>query len=148
VTTSGALATFSHVSFIITGFGPDGHTCSLFPGHDLLKEQTKWVAAIEDSPKPPPKRITLTFPVLNKQTRHVIFCGAGGSKSPILKDIFSSVIAQADDAYQVADGVRYTASLTNPAPYPCAMVYPDSDGNENTLTYVVDADAMKDVPTV
>jgi 6-phosphogluconolactonase len=121
---------------------------SLFPGHDLLKEQTKWVAAIEDSPKPPPKRITLTFPVLNQFTRHVIFCGAGGSKSPILKEVFSSIVAPTDDTYQVADGVRYTATRTDPAPYPCAMVYPDSDGTDNTLTYVVDADAMKDVPIV
>jgi 6-phosphogluconolactonase len=133
---------------VFTGFGPDGHTCSLFPGHELLREQTTWVAAIEDSPKPPPKRITLTFPVLNARTRHVIFCGAGGSKSPILREIFSSIVSQADNEYQVSNGVRYTASLTNPPPYPCAMVQPDSDRTDNSLTYVVDADAMKDVPTV
>jgi 6-phosphogluconolactonase len=113
-----------------------------------LQEQTLWVAPIEDSPKPPPKRITLTYPVLNQQTRHVIFCGAGGSKAPILQAIFSRVAAQAGDVYPVAAGVRYTASLTAPAPYPCSMVYPDSSGTDNTLTYVVDADAMKDVPTV
>jgi 6-phosphogluconolactonase len=72
---------------LLLGCGPDGHTCSLFPGHALLRETDAWVAAIEDSPKPPPRRITLSLPVVTHGVK-VAFVATGGSKREILKKIF------------------------------------------------------------
>lgn len=74
---------FPRFDLILLGVGPDGHTCSLFPGHELLEEGDGWVAYLTDSPKPPSTRITLTFPVLNHAHR-VAFVAMGSGKQDIL----------------------------------------------------------------
>ncbi|GMG19978.1 unnamed protein product [Ambrosiozyma monospora] len=75
------------LDLVLLGCGPDGHTCSLFPGHDLLKENEKLIVYIADSPKPPPRRITFTFPYL-KKSKNIAFVAEGAGKAPVLKQIF------------------------------------------------------------
>jgi len=79
-------ARFPVFDLILLGMGPDGHTASLFPGHELLVEEDRWVAYLEDSPKPPPKRITFTYPVINHAAR-VIFVAAGKEKADVLSRV-------------------------------------------------------------
>ena len=74
---------------LLLGCGPDGHTCSLFPNHELLRESDAWVAAIEDSPKPPAQRITLTLPVVTHGIK-IAFVATGDGKKEILRQILDT----------------------------------------------------------
>lgn len=74
---------------LLLGCGPDGHTCSLFPGSPLLRETEAWVLPISDSPKPPPKRITLSLPVASHAIK-IGFVATGGGKKDIMKQIFDT----------------------------------------------------------
>lgn len=50
---------------VLLGVGPDAHIASLFPGFAQLHETQRLVVEVFGSPKPPPERITLTYPALN-----------------------------------------------------------------------------------
>ena len=62
------------------GVGADGHVASLFPGHPLLAERRRFVAAVVDSPKPPPRRLTLTLPAI-AAARCLVVTALGESKA-------------------------------------------------------------------
>ena len=49
---------------LMLGVGPDGHVASLFPGYPAAEVMDVSAVAVHDSPKPPPTRISLTFPAL------------------------------------------------------------------------------------
>jgi 6-phosphogluconolactonase len=49
---------------LLLGVGPDGHTASLFPGQPAVYDERP-VVAVHGSPKPPPTRLSLTFPAIN-----------------------------------------------------------------------------------
>ena len=70
---------------MLLGMGPDGHTASLFPGSPALDEEAHWVIPTI-GPKPPPQRITFTFPLLNA-SRVVMFLVNDASKEPMIQEV-------------------------------------------------------------
>lgn len=64
----------------LLGMGGEGHINSLFPHTAAVAERQRPVLAVEDSPKPPPRRITLTLPVVNR-SRQVWFLVSGADKA-------------------------------------------------------------------
>ncbi|CAI0544695.1 unnamed protein product [Linum tenue] len=91
----------------LLGMGPDGHVASLFPGHPLCKESKKWVTHILDSPKPPPERITFTFPVINSSA-NIALVVCGGGKADVVQRALGN-------------------SGKNEEPLPCQLVSPEGE---------------------
>ena len=53
------------LDLVVLGIGPDGHVASLFPGAATLDAGEDAIClGVNDSPKPPPERITLSLAVL------------------------------------------------------------------------------------
>src|SRR6478735_12078901 len=50
----------------LVGIGGEGHINSLFPHTPAVRETARQVIGVTDSPKPPPKRITLTLPAVQR----------------------------------------------------------------------------------
>jgi 6-phosphogluconolactonase len=73
------------LDLVLLGVGPDGHVCSLFPGHPLLAERARTVAVVEDSPKPPARRMTLTLPVVTG-AEQVIVAALGAAKADVIRE--------------------------------------------------------------
>ena len=64
----------------LLGMGGEGHINSLFPHSAAVRETTRLVVGVTDSPKPPPRRITLTLPAVAR-SREVWFVVAGAEKA-------------------------------------------------------------------
>ena len=73
------------IDVVLLGVGPDGHVASLFPGHPALEDESRSVLAVFDSPKPPPRRLTLTVPVLARAGR-VVVAAAGQAKADVVRE--------------------------------------------------------------
>jgi 6-phosphogluconolactonase len=64
---------------LMLGIGPEGHVASLFPGMPAVYDNRP-VVAVRGSPKPPPTRISFTFPTIGA-AREVWILASGAEKS-------------------------------------------------------------------
>lgn len=103
----------------LLGMGPEGHINSLFPDTPAMRETARMVVAVEDSPKPPPQRITLTLPAIQR-SRAVWLLVSGSGKA----DAVAAAIAGAD---------------------PVSLPAAGAVGRENTL-WLLDEDAAAKLP--
>ena len=92
------------LDIVLLGVGPDGHICSLFPGHPALEERTRHVVAITDSPKPPPRRLTLTLRALAGAEIYV--AAFGGAKAEAIRESIHSAASPLPVARAARGGCR------------------------------------------
>ena len=96
---------FPRFDLVLLGMGSDGHTASLFPRSPVLEEQSRWVVPVLDAPKAPPRRLTVTLPVLNAG-HQVLFMVAGRQKAPALREVLEGT----------APPEQYPAKCIQPGP--------------------------------
>jgi 6-phosphogluconolactonase len=105
---------------LMLGVGPDAHVASLFPDHPQTGVTAVTVTDIVDSPKPPPERLTFTFPVLESA------------------DEVWLVAAGAEKAHGLAGALKPDADRTH---YPAAGAF----GTKRTLA-LIDQSAAAELP--
>jgi 6-phosphogluconolactonase len=71
---------------VLLGIGEDGHTASLFPETDALKEKERWVVANYVTALSE-WRITLTLPAINAAWQ-ILFLATGARKARIVAEAF------------------------------------------------------------
>ncbi len=104
----------------LLGIGEDGHVASLFPQQPAVHETERGAVGVHGAPKPPPERVTLTFPAITA-SREVWILGSGAGK---------------------ADPVRLALSDAGRVQLPAA----GARGRERTL-FLLDEDAAASIPT-
>lgn len=76
---------------LMLGIGPEGHVASIFPGSPALAS-VEDVVAVLDSPKPPPRRITLTMSAICA-AREVWIIAAGSSKASAVRESLDPTVS-------------------------------------------------------
>ncbi|XP_076933703.1 putative 6-phosphogluconolactonase 4, chloroplastic [Bidens hawaiensis] len=111
---------FAKFDLMLIGMGPDGHVASLFCWHFQRFEKTKWVTFITHSPKPPPPRITFTFPLINS----------------------ASEIAMVVTGEDAADAIKVALGKNASVGYPLPVQKVKPEGN---LTWFLDSAATSEL---
>lgn len=105
---------------IVLGIGPDAHVASLFPNAPALAAPADgaWVIPVENSPKPPAARVTLTLPALTAAST-ILILATGPAKA--------SAVQRALEVQAL------------PGACPAQMVRPETEGG--SVRWILDADA-------
>lgn len=103
---------------IVLGVGEDGHTASIFPASEAIREARR-IAMPVFLHEPGINRVTLTLPVINLAF-HIMVLASGRSKAGIIAEILSE---------------------KNPKNYPAGLVHPE----RGDLKWLLDAEAAEQI---
>lgn len=72
---------------LMLGVGEEGHVASIFPESPAAHESSAAVVAVHGCPKPPPVRVSMTFPTINR-AHEVWLLAAGAAKAGAIELAF------------------------------------------------------------
>jgi 6-phosphogluconolactonase len=96
----------AQIDFALVGVGEDGHIASVFGGGAGLEPAHRPIIAVHDAAKPPPRRLTMTLPVIASAAR-VVIAAFGAAKARVI----DTALARADAATPVGVLLRRAGSL-------------------------------------
>lgn len=76
---------YERFDIIILGIGEDGHVASLFPNHPSVQDNGRTFVVVEDSPKPPPRRMSASRRLLEKAKVSFLFVFGDNKKEALQK---------------------------------------------------------------
>jgi 6-phosphogluconolactonase len=76
------------LDLVLLGIGEDGHVASIFPGTDVVHEQSALVRPMMN-PDQNIRRVTLTFPVINN-AREILILVSGKRKSTVVQRVLGT----------------------------------------------------------
>jgi 6-phosphogluconolactonase len=82
----------SKIDVTLLGLGEDGHIASLFPGHPARFVKGP-VTTLDDSPKPPAQRITLTYEILRTSRAQVLVASGEGKRAALERIVSGDTLA-------------------------------------------------------
>lgn len=97
---------------LILGAGEDGHIAALFPEHQSFYNESKYYTIMDDSPKPPPARITITKILLQK-SKSVFLYFLGEHKKNAYKNFLDKNVKMSDCPAKLIDNVKNSYVITD-----------------------------------
>lgn len=79
----------AYIDVLVLGAGEDGHVASLFPNHPSVRSTGELYIGVDDSPKPPPRRLSIS-PAMVRNAKAAVLIFFGDSKS----DAFRTFLAE------------------------------------------------------
>lgn len=104
----------ARLDFALLGFGPDGHTASLFPNAPALDERERLAVVAESGLEPWVERVTMTLPALTAP-EHVVFIVVGEAKAEAARRAFSEPPSRATPASLVRSASGRTTAVLDRA---------------------------------
>jgi 6-phosphogluconolactonase len=94
----------ARISVLVLGIGEDGHTASLFPGSPALNERVRRVLPVI-GPKPPPRRLSITPPVIEAAEQCIVIANGSGKAEPVRRALKEPLDVQSTPSGLAREGL-------------------------------------------
>lgn len=97
---------------VLLSSGEDGHIAALYPNHHSIEDKSEFFIQMDDSPKMPPKRMTISRKLLS-QSKVALLILKGEGKRQALDNYNNKALQLKDCPAKIIDEINESYLLTN-----------------------------------